>query len=533
VSTSQSAPGASAAELVRLLATAEDPRGEPLTFTWTASAGLLGPPARTGDTGEVDWSALSCVPADVVPTVELTVTNASGLSASHVFTVEWGGARCGAHPPCMAALADARVALQADCTTESTIFIPDGYTFDGAGHVLTAVDAEGGHFQGAVLRNRGGTAHVRDVTVSARGLSEQVCDVGEAGLGGILLEGASGSILDSEVVDLIQKEGEGGCQEGTAIAVRNAEDAEEVVRVDVLRNRVAGYQKAGILGTGRVDVTVEGNTVEGGGPVATIARNGIQVSYGATGRVTGNTVTGHSYTGPGFVASGILVAGGPLYGAPLCQGVVIRDNTLADNDVGINLAQGAEDGGPPEPTRLEVVENTLSSEALTNGYPYQAAISDYGGANIISRNRISGAGYDRATQPDVTFDVDVVAEEATRVVFLTPSREVAAGACSGALVVQSQDAAGNLSSLAVPTLQLNAGGVEGVTLYGDAACTEELAGAEQAWELALEGAQREAVFYFQAPTEGAVTVSVTGDGVSAEQTQTVSSGLRGGRWSSR
>ncbi|MCP3136870.1 right-handed parallel beta-helix repeat-containing protein [Pyxidicoccus sp. QH1ED-7-1] len=515
--TSQSSPGAGAAELVRLLATAEDPQGEPLTFTWTTNVGLLGPAGRTGNTGEVDWSALSCLPTDVVPEVQLTVTNASGLSDSHVFTVEWGGRRCGAHPPCLATLEDARVTLRADCTTESTIFIPDGYTFDGAGHVLTAVDAEGGHFQGAVLRNKGATAHVRDVTVSARGLSERVCDVGGDSLSGILLDGASGSILDSEVVDLHQKEGEGGCQEGTAISVRNAEDAEAVTQVEVRRNRVAGYQKVGILGSGRVDVTVEGNTVEGGGPKATIARNGIQLSYGATGRVTGNTVTGHSYTGPRFTASGILVAGGPLYDAPLCQGVVIRDNTLADNDVGINLSQAEADYGPPEPTRLEVVENTLSSAAVTNGYPYQAAISDLGGANVISRNRISGAGYDPATQPGITFDVDVVAEEATRVVFLTPSREVTAGACSGALVVQSQDALGNLSALAAPTLVLDAGGAEGVTFYGDAACTEKLAGSE----LVLEGAQREAVFYFQATQPGALTVTVTGDSISAQQAQTV------------
>ncbi|MBZ4417458.1 right-handed parallel beta-helix repeat-containing protein [Myxococcus sp. RHSTA-1-4] len=522
VSTSQSAPGARAAELVRLTATAEDPQNEQLTFTWTANTGLLGAPERAGGSGEVDWAALSCVPADVAPTVRLTVTNASGLSATHTFTVDWGDRRCGQFPPCSVTLADARVALDADCTTESTVFIPDGHTFDGAGHVLTAVDPEGGRFQGAVLRNRGATAHVSNARVEARGLAGSLCDDGANALSGIRLEGASGSITDSEVVDLHQQGSTGGCQEGTAIEVRNAVDAADSVRVDVLRNSVAGYQKGGIVASGKVEVMVEGNTVDGGGPVAAIARNGILVGSGATGRVSGNTVRGHSYTGPGTVASGILVVGGPNGGTPLSKDVVIRGNTLEGNDVGINLSQSSADGtgAPPEPTRIQVVENMLNSEAVTNGYPYQAAIADYGGANIISRNRISGAGYDRATQPGVTFDVDVLAEAASRVAFLTPERRVAVGACSGALVVQSQDATGNLSALASSALVVRSESA-GVTFYRDDACTEELPVSGESRALTLEAPHQEAVFYFRAIQAGAVTVSVTGDGVSVSQAQTV------------
>jgi len=247
--------------------------------------------------------------------------------------------------------------------------------------------------------------------------------------------------------------------------VRNAEDATAVLRVDVLRNQVAGYQKTGILTTGRVDVRVEDNTVEGGGPVAGIARNGIQVSYGATGQVTGNTVTGNAYTGADTVASGIIVAGGPYFGKPLSRDVVIQSNTLEDNDVGINVSQAAAAGGPlPESTRLQVVENTLRSAALTNRYPYQAGISDYGAGNLISRNRISGVGYDRTTSPGATFDVDVVAGTAAQVVFVTAARRVAAGVCSEELAVQSQDPVGNLSALAAPALVLQAEGTAEVTL---------------------------------------------------------------------
>ncbi|MFO7546389.1 MAG: hypothetical protein R6W77_12930, partial [Trueperaceae bacterium] len=47
--------------------------------------------------------------------------------------------------------------LTADCTTDATIFVPDGYTLDGAGFTITAVDPAGDHFRGAVVANAGVT----------------------------------------------------------------------------------------------------------------------------------------------------------------------------------------------------------------------------------------------------------------------------------------------------------------------------------------------------------------------------------------
>ncbi|GEL74349.1 right-handed parallel beta-helix repeat-containing protein [Myxococcus virescens] len=523
VSTAQSRPEAVSAEPVLLQAVAEDPRGEALTFQWSANTGLLGTATQDGTRSEVPWSALSCVPAGVEPSVRLTVTNVSGMSATHVFRIRWDDRRCGAFPPCSARWENGRVTLTADCTTEGTLYIPDGVTFDGAGHVVTAVDPEGGHFQGAVLRNRGDTAHVHDVTVAARGLSDLPCDAGEAGLSGIRFTGASGSITDSEVRALHQGAGEGGCQEGVAIEVRNAQDASRVVQVEVLRNHAVGYQKGGIVASGRVDVAVEDNVVEGGGPSAVIARNGIQLSFGATGQVLGNRVTGNIYTGTGYVAAGILVAGGAYYNGPVCEDVLIQGNTLEANDIGIDLSQAEADGGPlAQSSRLLVVENTLSHDVVANGVPYQAAISDLGGANVISRNRISGAGYARETLPGATFDVDVVAGAAAQVAFLTPPQDVAAGACSEALVVQSQDAMGNLSALASTLLLVEAqGNVGGVTFFRDAACTQAVVPLNGSGAMALEGPQQEAVFYFRAEQSGALEVRVRGDGVSASQMHVV------------
>ena len=52
--------------------------------------------------------------------------------------------------------------LAADCTTDTTILIPNGFTLDGAGHTITAVDPSGDHFKGAVVANGGATAQVRE-----------------------------------------------------------------------------------------------------------------------------------------------------------------------------------------------------------------------------------------------------------------------------------------------------------------------------------------------------------------------------------
>ncbi|RKG92682.1 right-handed parallel beta-helix repeat-containing protein [Corallococcus terminator] len=517
----QSAPSARAGERVTFTVTATDPRSEPLTFTWKTSAGAVGTAVGDGTTSTVDWTELSCVPTDVAPTVEVTVTNASGSSARHTFTVEWTDRRCGALAgACAFTMAQTQVTLSADCVTQGPVFIPDGFTFDGAAHTVTAVeDVDAGeHFQGAVLRNRGPVASVRNVTVTARNLSD-VCDAGAARLRGIFLEGASGVVVDTVVTDLHQKGNLSGCQEGVAIEVRNDVVGATPVKVDVLRNRVTGYQKGGVVVVGQVVATVEANILEGGGLVDHIARNGLQLAYGVSGRVEGNQVTGHAYTGED-TGSGILVVGGSYYGAgrALCHDLFIQGNELTGNDVGVNLAQaeGAEFSAPSEPTRIQVLENVLSNDALTNGYVYQAAISDSGTGNLISLNRISGDGYDPVAHPDEAFSVDVVTVSGEReVAFATPARSVEGGTCSEALVVQGRDVADNLASLVDPTVELTAS--EGGTAFHlQPDCSDASVASVE-----LAGAQREAVFYVRAGAAGVVTVTATGDGVSVTQDLTV------------
>lgn len=293
--------------------------------------------------------------------------------------------------------------LNGNCTTDATILIPAGKTIDGRGFTVTGVDPVGGHFLGAVLLNGGSTASVKNITVTVSGLAN-VCDGGANRLRGIMFEEASGSITGSSVLSINQ--GASGCQEGNAIEIRNfGTSPTSVVTVD--GNTITGYQKTGIVANGNVNVTISNNLVDGGVPVGYIARNGIQFGFGGTGSARKNTVNGNSYTGSSTSSGGILVVGGPGYGGDFCFNIQIVQNTLSTNDIGIYLSQYEADfSAPALATNIKVVNNDISHDAVTNGYVYQAGVSDVGNGDKIINNTISGIGYDPTTIPGATFDVD-------------------------------------------------------------------------------------------------------------------------------
>nr|WP_242589162.1 right-handed parallel beta-helix repeat-containing protein [Corallococcus macrosporus] len=517
--TSQSAPSALAGDRVTFTAKATDPRGEAMTFAWTSNAGALGTAVGDGTTSSVDWTELTCLPADVTPTVVLLVTNASGASTQHSFTVTWSGRRCGpGETPCAITLSPGQVTLREDCVVQSAVFIPDGLTFNGGGHTLTASeDGAGTNFKGAVLRNRGAVANVRDVTVTARNISD-VCDGDTDRLRGILLEGASGTIEDTVVEGLNQANNASGCQEGFAIDVRNSAAGATPVSVVLRGNQLTGYQKAGVVMLGRVVATVEDNVIDGLGVTDRIARVGIQLAHGVSGQVRGNQVNNNAYAFERDSASGIMVLGGAYYGAgrELCHDLLIQDNVLTENDVGINLLQAVDSNftPPATPQNIQVLGNTLSKADLTASY--QAAIADNGTANLLSRNRISGDGYDPDVYPSNVLALDVATQGAERQVgFATPARTLDVGTCSEVLAVQGWDLAGNLAPLSVPEVTLAASD-PGATFHLLPDCSDA-----PVTVVSLKNPQREGLFYVKAATAGPLTLTATGDGASKTQEQTV------------
>lgn len=126
-----------------------------------------------------------------------------------------------------------------------------------------------------------------------------------------------------------------GCQSGQAIFVQSGNGKSSIV--DIEKNTVHEYQKTGILANeAGTKVNVYGNTVSGFGVSPTIAQNGVQIGFGATGQVHGNSVINHAYSpcvsvsNCSFSASNILVfAAGP--------GVSISENVLGKSQVNIYL----------------------------------------------------------------------------------------------------------------------------------------------------------------------------------------------------
>jgi hypothetical protein len=225
--------------------------------------------------------------------------------------------------------------LVADCVTDHTILVPEGFTLDGAGHKITAVDPAGGHFLGAVVMNEGTVANVKNVEIMASGLAD-VCDDGINRLRGILFDNAAGTISNVNVHGV--RQGLSGCQEGNAIEVRNYPGlAPHSVTVEY--STVSNYQKNGITLTGLINGTVIGNTVTGDGPINYIAQNGIQVGYGASALVRGNSVSGNNYTPTSYTACGLL-----FFEA---AGVKQQANSLFANEVNLcNFGRGGGKGNP-------------------------------------------------------------------------------------------------------------------------------------------------------------------------------------------
>jgi len=235
------------------------------------------------------------------------------IAASLAILMALGGGQTAlATTDCTFTTVGTTMTLDADCTTDETILIPDGFTLDGNRHTITAVDPPGGqHFLGAVVKNAGSTAHVKNLTVTAFGLGN-VCDGSgppDNRLRGILFDGASGSITNNTVTGINQGSGS-GCQEGNGIEVRNAPfdgTHPDTKQVTITGNTVTNYQKNGITANGDVIAIIPNNTVIGFGPVGSIAQNGIQVGFGARGEVMRNTVVGSWFTGVNWSASGVLV----------------------------------------------------------------------------------------------------------------------------------------------------------------------------------------------------------------------------------
>jgi parallel beta-helix repeat protein len=199
---------------------------------------------------------------------------------------------------------------------------------------------------------------------------------------GILLRNINGIISNNTVRNMLIDG-----KETFGIVVHGNSD------VVITENNVSGYARGGIVANGdsngtnpsvylTPNATITNNTVIGPGmgvPV-TWAPNGIQIGWGATGKIIGNTVSGNGWPGTDWTGSGILVA--------TSNNVEIDNNTVVGNETGIAI-QGymwASNGIPTNDTWIH--DNTI------DGNTYGISIQDKSVDTIIENNTIKNSTYD-------------------------------------------------------------------------------------------------------------------------------------------
>ena len=208
--------------------------------------------------------------------------------------------------------------------------------------------------QMAVL-SPGGTVSISNLTVDGSNNGLNGCGTD---LVGIYYQNASGTV--SHVVTRFQElpPADFGCQDGLAIFVESGYGTGGTATVTIGNSSVHDYDKNGITADGSGTVaTITGNYIVGIGATPLIGQNGIQVSDGAGGKVTNNTVTDDVYISP---------QGGPYYSA---TGILLYDS------------------GGSSSSHLTISGNTVSN---TQGaiiiYTDGAATADY---NDVTSNKVT------------------------------------------------------------------------------------------------------------------------------------------------
>ena len=140
-----------------------------------------------GDTSSASWAGKS----GWVDAITVTTTTESAT-----YDLEEGLGSC----PVAIDTPNQTLTLTGDCTTSSTLTMHDGWTLDGAGHTITAIDPSPAvDFTGAVLTNVVPGARIDVTDVHIDGNLDSGCS---SSLFGVRFEGAAGSFTHSTISDI-------------------------------------------------------------------------------------------------------------------------------------------------------------------------------------------------------------------------------------------------------------------------------------------------------------------------------------------
>ncbi len=291
------------------------------------------------------------------------------------------------------------------------LVINKSLTLQGAGAGTTIIEApdtmtattwthNGSKFQ-AVIEVNGTSTH--DITVNISGFTIDGLNKYSASprYTGIVYHNADGTVSNNTITKfgsdpLAGADGWGiFVVEGSNVAISN--------------NTVDKWGKGGIVVDGDDDIastdvtaTITENTIIGAGDILTSAQNGIQISRGATGTVSGNTISACVYPDPNkkYSATGILVYN--------TDDVTVTNNILTSNETGVYVQDQNTNGGTAgnvvsnntikwskygiyilRSSKTQILDNTI------DGSTYFGVRIGSGSANTtIENNTIKNSAYD-------------------------------------------------------------------------------------------------------------------------------------------
>ncbi len=208
--------------------------------------------------------------------------------------------------------------------------VVNAYDFDNAGFPDAAqILVEGPFVTGVSISN---------LTVDATGNQIGGCTPNFIG---ILFQNASGTLDHVAVRNQVPNGTPNGCQSGLGIYVQTAAGYSSTLTVE--NSSVHNYNKNGITGNDpNTTLNATANYVQGSGPVPGVAgQNGIQLGFGATGKISSNTVIDNNYTNPSVAAACDIL----LYDTAEYSHIAISDNMVGNAQIPIALVTYADDGG--------------------------------------------------------------------------------------------------------------------------------------------------------------------------------------------
>lgn len=211
---------------------------------------------------------------------------------------------------------------------------------------------------------------------------------------GIAFQNASGTLRRSTVRNFKLTAALNGCQTGSGILVQSGGGQSSTVNIDT--SSLHDYQKNGItaneVGTA---VVIQSNVVTGVGPTTGAAQNGIQIGFGATGSITGNTVTNNIWSPCTAVATCAAVATNIL--VYQSDGTTVTNNTVSVSQIGIFIAANSATLSGNHSTANSVFDgihfegNSNEVRASTVVNASESGIYVDGNSNVIENNTITEA----------------------------------------------------------------------------------------------------------------------------------------------